>query len=256
MDVLRPKRIDRSGLLANPMFWAAHLLENTGGEHAVDLFFDVSPSDYDKFWKKEFKDSVVDDAGAFPSYCFALPLPNGCLASVEWEACPGDFGIAYYIHHPKWDNPLLLCRYPSAYDWPPFRWAEAVMIADCIREHAGHPKLHQAAMPLLFPGVWLTPEDDLDLVRSRLRSDWRELGVARVSSVDLLVSATIAATVRTKGWWWDGQFGWINNGHSLRNPKNSGPEFFGMVKEFWSAVSMATGNEGNPFFLPGPPGAR
>jgi hypothetical protein len=131
VEQLQPKRIDRSDLLANRVLWAVHSYEQTGGaNNCIEEFFGRSPSAFQAFWQRELPSVVPGEPNLFPCYCFPLPLRDGCPAWVEYESCPGDYGIAYSIHHPSWGSSVLVSRYPSAYDWPRFRWEEAVLIAE------------------------------------------------------------------------------------------------------------------------------
>ena len=240
MEQLQRKRIVRSDLLANPVFWAVHSFEQTQADNWIEDFFGFTPDDRQVFWQHELPSVVPGEFGQFRCYCFPLLLCDGCSLSVEYEAYPEDFGIAYYVHHPAWESPRLLSRYPSAFDWPPFRWEEAVMIAEAVQENAEDTTIRQAALPLLFPGVWLTPDDNLDQVRIRLRSAWAELRVVEPAHLDRMIAMMVEAQRKFERWRCDPDLGWVNSGRNYRNPTHSPPAFFEQVKEFFAAVRRPT----------------
>src|SRR5262249_35760353 len=82
------KRIDRSDLLARPLFWAIHSFEQARADHWVEEFFGLAPDDLKEFWQRELPSVLPEEPDLFTSYCFPLPLREGCTASVEYEACP------------------------------------------------------------------------------------------------------------------------------------------------------------------------
>jgi hypothetical protein len=236
MDQLQPKRIDRSDLLARPLFWAVHSHEQARTDHWVEEFFGLAPDDLKGFWQRELPSVLPEEPDLFPSYCFPLPLREGCTASVEYEACPGDFGIAYSVHHPAWEAPALLSRYPSVCDWPPFRWEEEVLIAEAVQGGTADATARRAALPLLFPGVWLTTADDLGDVRARLRSAWANLRVVQPAHLDAMVTTMVEAQGLQEPWRHDPRLGWVNGGWNYRNPEHSAPAVFAQVKHFFAAL--------------------
>jgi hypothetical protein len=238
VEQLQPKRIDRSDLLTNSVFWAIHSYEQARADNWIEEFFHLSPDDHHAFWQQKFPNVVPGEPHLFPCYSFLLPLRDGYSASVEYEACPEDFGIAYYVHHRSWNSPILLSRYPSAYDWPPFRWEEAVMIAESVQD--GAEGIRQAALPLLFPGVWLTKDDSLDQVRIRLRSAWADLRVVEQAHLDRMIPTMVEAQGIFEPWQYDANLGWVNNGWNYRNPKRSAPAMFERVKQFFAGVRRTT----------------
>jgi hypothetical protein len=183
---------------------------------------------------------VPGEPTVFPCYCFSLPLPSRYSALVEYEAYPEDFGIAYSISHPSWDAPLLLSRYPSAYDWPPLRWEESVLIADAVKGESGDPFIGRAALPLLFSGVWLTHGDDLNEVRTRLSLAWGELQVTKSDYLAEMAARMVEARGVLEPWRHDSNLGWVNSGRNYRNPKYSAIAFFQRVKEFFAALRRTT----------------
>src|SRR4051812_22956551 len=88
VEQLQPKRIDRSDLLAKPLFWAVHSYEQTRADNWLEEFFDLSWSDLQAFWQQELPSVVPGKPDLFSCYCFPLPLPHGCSALVEYEAYP------------------------------------------------------------------------------------------------------------------------------------------------------------------------
>lgn len=236
MVQLQPRRIDRSDLLTNPMFWAVHSFEQTRADNWIEEFFGFSPNDIKAFWQKQFSSLLPGEPHLFPCYCFLLPLRNGCSASVEYEAYPEDFGIAYYIHHPSWESPVLLSRCPNAYDWPPFRWEEAVALAEVVEAGKENDPIRLASLPLLFPGVWLTSNDNLDHVHVKLRSAWADLHVVKPTHLAGMAATMVGAKGILEPWRHDPHLGWVNSGRNYRNPQHSAPAFFVHVNEFFAAT--------------------
>jgi hypothetical protein len=238
VEQLRPKRIDRSDLLVNPVFWAVHSNEQIGGDDSwLEDYFGVSLSAHESFWQQELPSVVPGEPDVFPCYFFALPLPARYSVLVDYEAYPDDFGIAYSICHPAWAAPLLLSRYNSAYDWPPFRWEEALLIADAAQGEAGKSAISRAALPLIFSGVWLTPGDDLSQVRSRLSLAWGQLHVTKPDYLAEMAARMVEAQGVLEPWQHDPDLGWINHGWNYRNPKYSPVTLFQRVQEFFGSLS-------------------
>jgi hypothetical protein len=246
MEQLQPKRIDRSDLLTKPLFWAVHSYEQARADRWVEQFFGLSADDLKGFWQRELPSVLPEEPDRFTSYCFPLSLRGGCAASVEYEACPGDFGIAYYVHHPAWASPALLSRYPSVCDWPPFRWEEAVRIAEAVQGGTDNAPARRAALPLLFSGVWLTPADDLGAVHARLRSAWADLRVVHPEHLDAMVATMVEAQGVHEPWRHDRSLGWVNGGWNYRNPEHSDLALFEQIKQFFAAL-------GGPAAASGPP---
>lgn len=236
-EQLQPKRIERLDLLTNPVFWAVHSYEQTRADNWIEDYFNLSPSELERFWQRELPSIVPGEPHRFPCYCFPLPLQGGCAALVEYEAYPDDFGIAYYVSRSTWEVPLLLSRYPSAFDWPPLRWDEVVAIAQTVQDHTKDTRIRLAALPLLFSGTWLSSDDDLDEVRTRLRLAWVGLGVVNPAHLDGMVVKMIEAQGIHEPWRLDNDLGWVNHGWNYRNPKHSGPMLFKHVKEFFTVIS-------------------
>jgi hypothetical protein len=252
MKHLRAKRIDRSDLLESPIFWGVYYYDHQFYE---DLeAFGISQSDFDAI-RHELKEITDTEPGRFACYSLTLPLSGRCSVSVEFELCPGDAGTAFYIQHADWRKRLLLCRMPSSLDMPPFRWDEVVLLTSAICETSRASALHRAALPLLFPGVWLTPHDDPDRVHLHLHSAWEGLEAAKPAAIDdwvstmtkhQLVSETVHFIDRrgtqiidryeNRAWRYDERLGWVNNSWSRRNPDHSAPSFFQKVKEFFSVI--------------------
>ncbi|HYV35303.1 MAG TPA: hypothetical protein VE988_06340 [Gemmataceae bacterium] len=253
MNLLQPKRIDRLDLLRHPSFWAVYYFDHQCFEDLAT--FGITQADFDAV-RRELKE-ISDVSGWFACYSFELPLPRKCSVSVEIEMYPEDAGTTFYIHRAGWDKPQLLCRKPSELDWPPFRWDEVAHMANAVGTVTANKAVAQAALPLLFPGVWLNPNDNPKHVAQRLQSAWESLEAAKPSDLDLWVgtlvehfligNAPVHSINRRDGevidryqtfeWRYDRRLGWVNNSWSRRNPEHSPPEFFEKVKEFFDVIA-------------------
>lgn len=255
MNHIQPKRIESLNLLENRLFWGVYYYDHQFFE---DLeAFGIFDTDFESI-RNELKEITDAEPGRFACYSFTLPLSGGCSVSVEFEICPGDPGTAFYIQHADWQEPLLLSRMPSLLDMPPFRWEEVLLLSSAICAAGRASALHGAAIPLLFPGVWLTPRDDADRVHHHLRSAWEALEAAKPADIDEWVSTMtkhqlVEETVQVidrrgtqiidrhenRVWKYDDRLGWVNNSRSRRNPDHSAPSFFQKVKEFFSVIERA-----------------
>ena len=238
MDDLRPKRLDRPDLLESPAFWAIHFDLQAGGGSPLERLFGLSPESLQAFWREELKDSVPGDSHLYPCYRLRLPLPGGASASVEYRRHPEDSGLDYFVHRPSWPEPLLLGSREGHFMLPALRWEEVIQIAEAVRRVSDHPALHRAAVPLLFPALCLSPDDDLVRIGDRLRLAWAELGVADPAHLDDLVGRMIEASRVDFRWWEDDLLGWVNDSPwSLRNPRvTTDPKYFRQIDEFFSAL--------------------
>jgi hypothetical protein len=221
----------------NPAFWAIHYNEQTYDLSAsvLEQLFGLSLSQLEAFEQREMPKVVPREPDLDPCYSFVLPLPGGCSTWVEYDRCPDDSGLAYYLHRTSWQHPLLVCRRPSACDNLPFRWEEVVAMVEAVQYATPNLILRRAALPLLFSGVCVTTDDDLNQVRTRLRTAWLELGVAKPEYLDQMTEKMIGEAVYER-WSHHPELGWVNNGRSLRNPKHSPPEFFARIKEFFDVL--------------------
>lgn len=240
-DSLQPKRIDRSDLLNHRLFWGVYYYDHQFHE---DLeAFGISDDNFDAV-RREMPEITGEEPGFFACYSIHLPLTAGCSVIVEFEAYPEDPATVFYLNRVQWSEPLLLCRLSGSGDMPSLRWEEALLIAESAQ--------NTAAMPLLFPGVWLTPNDDREQVREHLFNAWKSLDAAKPADLNPWVSTMmehqlIEETVETltnrgtetveERWFHDSRLGWVNNSSSPRNPEFSPPEHFDKIKEFFSALS-------------------
>jgi hypothetical protein len=231
---LQPFWIDRSDLLGSPIFWANHFFETTQNNEPLEEFVGYTDSELAAFQEKELKSHIPGKPRFFPCYAISLPLLAGCSVAFVHEAYPEDYGLAYYVHHPAWECPLLLCRMPSYCDWPPFRWVEVATLVDVVCEVTDNPLVKKAALPLLVPAVWLTPDDDSEEVISTVRAAWQKVHV--IKSRLLAKAISLMAHEGQMRWTYRDRFGWVNDGESLRNPKHSPAPFFKKVTSFFSAA--------------------
>jgi hypothetical protein len=237
---LQPLWIDRSDLLGSPIFWANHFWETTQNNEPLEEFVGYRDSELAAFQKKEMKSHIPGKPHFVPYYAISLPLLAGCSVAFVHEAYPEDYGLAYYVHRPAWECPLLLCRMPSCCDWPPFRWVELAMLVDAIHETTDKPILRNAALPLLMPAVWLAADDRAQEVRRRVAAAWKKSGA--IKPARLAEAVGLMVHEGRMRWTYRDRFGWVNDGQSLRNPKHSPASamrsrgFFKKVTSFFSAA--------------------
>ena len=238
MDNLVAKRIDRLDLLESPAFWAIHFDLQVRGGGPLERFFGLSEEAIGDFWRVNFGDSVPGEPLRYPCYRLMLPLPGGGSTSVEYRQYPEDGGIDFYIQDPSWPEPLLLGSQDGHFRLPGFMWEEIVHIAHALERTPSHHALNRAAIPLLLPAVWLSDDEDLAPIRTRLHSAWGGLGIVDPAYLDDLVGLLIEASRVPYRWRQDERFGWISDSpYSIRNPKSKAdPDYFGRIAVFFKGL--------------------
>jgi hypothetical protein len=114
--------VDGSHLLADPMFWPAHLLQYTAG-HPDDLCvaFGVDEAELWLFYRR------LTDERQWPVFAIALPL--GHVLYVVYRNFAEDSGNDYLLHHPGWAEPILLATVEGHYLGPALCWSELVAVS-------------------------------------------------------------------------------------------------------------------------------
>ncbi|MFC0507085.1 hypothetical protein [Micromonospora costi] len=89
--------VDGAYLVDEPLFWATHLLQYTGGvEEPLCAGFGVSEADLWQFYKR------ASDERQWP--VLSVSLSAGHLLHVIYRNFPEDNGYDYVLHHPEWDS--------------------------------------------------------------------------------------------------------------------------------------------------------
>jgi hypothetical protein len=114
--------IDGCEMLADPLFWPAHLLQYTGGDpDELCAAFDVDEAE---IWRSY---SRLSDEHRWPA--FSIGLPSGHLISLVYRNFAEDSGYDYHLHHPGWAEPVLLATVEGHYLGPGMCWPELLAVA-------------------------------------------------------------------------------------------------------------------------------
>jgi len=233
-----PPRVERSDLLALPVFWAIHyyLLAGTDEDDSADLmqpFFGLSNQFVNDYYVEHF------DKTPWPY--FRIPLPGGFAVEVEY-AIDLNSETRFVIDNDDWDSSVVLGYCSGHAALPALQWSEVADVGRCIFATAGNPVHRRSGLLLLLPGGCITERDDEEAVRCTLCEAWDELKLVPSGGICELVDNVIASCSADTRWWRDAELGWINDSpHSLRNPDTKMCEFaprkYERIQEFFAMVA-------------------
>jgi hypothetical protein len=198
-------RIDVTGSLADPSFWALQM--STSPESAWDVW-DFTGPEVDELFVRFFKRHWDDGAWPF----VRLALDDSRYLEIEYAEVE-EMEAQDRVWIGSGDGRRVLLGFESPhFSFPTLRMAELLMIANRLKEHRSTPLL-------LLRGAYLTAADKppKDAIRT-----WLQLvpGIPPESIPDILAHV-VKNVVPEVQWRKDPALGWINNGlYSQRNPKS------------------------------------
>jgi hypothetical protein len=200
-----PTRIDLTGSLADPSFWAFQM--STSPESAWDVW-DFTKGEADELFDRFFR-SHWDD-GAWPFV--RLPVDDSRYLEIEYAEVE-EMEEQDRVWIGSGDGRRVLLGFESPhFSFPTLRMAELLMIANRLSEHRSAPLL-------LLRGAYLTAADKppKDAIRA-----WMQLVPAMPpESIPGILADLVKNAVPEIQWRKDPALGWINNGvYSQRNPKS------------------------------------
>jgi hypothetical protein len=198
-------RIDVTGSLTDPSFWALHM--STSPESAWDVW-DFTRRELDELFIRFFK-RYWDD-GAWPF--IRLPLDDSRYLEVEYAEME-EMEAQDRVWIGSGDGRRVLLGFESPhFSFPTLRIAELLMIANRLNEHCSAPLL-------LLRGAYLTAADKAP--KDAIRTWLQFLPAIPPSSIPGLLAALVKNVIPDVQWHKDPELGWINNGvSSQRNPKS------------------------------------
>ncbi|WP_254885402.1 hypothetical protein [Streptomyces sp. NA02950] len=203
----------RTEFLDENVFWLGHLSHCAQGaesEEAEELLFGA---DYDA--AGDFQHRLFQRAD-WPA--FTIPLTAGHRLHVVYRTVEGDEGTDYLLHHPDWEEAVLLARDEGCFMGPGLSWPELVAAADNALPGGSTTDAH-ARLLLLLPALGddALPDHAADRLAVALRA---RTGVEAPEPL-------AGALLENQGLW--GPAHWttpvaglrINDGeYSFRNPAN------------------------------------
>ena len=167
--------------------------ERADGSELIEPFFGVSVEQSSRFSEEHFGDG----SPARPSASITVPFPNGFSLSVEFDTDEERYVLREAGRPPD----VLLGCYSGNFVLPAFRWREIVQIDDHLSASASaDPRHRRSALLLLFPGVYLTPDDDPDEVRRPWCDDGRPwVSSATAGSVNWSITWSKSGQSRSAG---------------------------------------------------------
>lgn len=198
-------RIDVTGSLAEPSFWALQM--STSLESAWDAW-DFTKREADELFVRFFRRHWGDGAWPF----VRLALDDSRYLEIEYaEVEETEEQDRVWIGSGDGRRVLLGFESPH-FSFPTLRMAELLMIANRLNEHRSAPLL-------LLRGAYLTATDKppKDAIRT-----WLQLVPAiPPESIPDILADLVKNVVPEVQWRKDPALGWINNGvYSQRNPKS------------------------------------
>jgi hypothetical protein len=199
------ERIDVTGSLADPSFWALQM--STSPQSAWDVW-DLTKREVDELFVRFFRRHWDDGVWPF----VRLPLGGSRYLEIEYaEVEEMEEQDRVWIGSEDGRRALLGFESPH-FSFPTLRMEELLMIANRLNEHRSAPLL-------LLRGAYLTAADKppKDAIRT-----WLQLVPAMPQgSIPDIVADLVKNVVPEVRWRKDPALGWINNGvYSQRNPKS------------------------------------
>ncbi|MEU5525282.1 hypothetical protein ABZ759_32895 [Streptomyces sp. NPDC047860] len=152
--------VDGLPLLAEPEFWAAHLIDLY--DDALVESFGVDPADVEGMLER------LGDKAAWPM--FRIPLAGGHSVLVHYNSGEEYTSTDYFIAHPDWrTNDLVLASTDEDRIGPGLCWAELAALLDTPGDGEGVTDPH-ARLLLLLPvlGDTKIPAEAVTLVKDAL----------------------------------------------------------------------------------------
>ncbi|MFE7760362.1 hypothetical protein [Streptomyces sp. NPDC057438] len=201
----------RAGLLDAPLFWLGHLSSCVQSEEAEELLFGADHDAAEDFQRRLW------ERGEWPA--FTVPLAADHRLHVVHHTVPDDTGTDYLLHHPDWDQALLLARDDGHFMGPGLSWPELVAAADNVLPGGSTTDPHSRLL-LLLPafGDDAVPDDAVGRLADALHARTTVEDPEALASA-LLEDQGAAGPAR----WTTAGFGFsVNDGeYSFRNPANS-----------------------------------
>ncbi|WP_046564001.1 hypothetical protein [Micromonospora sp. HK10] len=136
--------VDGAYLVAEPLFWATHLLQCTNGvEEPLCAGFGVSAADLLRFFER------VSDERRWP--VLSVPLSAGHLLHVVYRNLPGEHGYDYLLHHPAWTATVPLATVEGCFRGPGLCWPELLAVAQTAAAAGSSLRLDPHTVLLLLP---------------------------------------------------------------------------------------------------------
>ncbi len=134
----------RPELLEEPLFWAGHLSSCARSEDTARLLFGADYEAAEAFHHE------LTERMEWP--VFTVPLAAGHRLHVVYRLHTDDPGVEYFLHHPCWEEALLLARDDGHFMGPGLAWPELLAAADNGLPGGSTPHSHSRLL-LLFPAL-------------------------------------------------------------------------------------------------------
>lgn len=199
------KRIDLTGSLGDPSFWALQM--STSAESAWDVW-NLPKREVDELFVRFFRRHWEDGVWPF----VRLPLDASRYLEIEYAELE-EMEEQDRVWIGSGDGRRVLLGYESPhFSFPTLRIAELLMIANRLKEHRSAPLL-------LLRGAYLTAADKPP--KNEIRTWLRLVPAIPPESIADIVADLVKKVIPELQWRKDPALGWINNGvYSQRNPKS------------------------------------
>ncbi|MFD0782502.1 hypothetical protein ACFQZ8_00975 [Micromonospora azadirachtae] len=150
--------VDGAYLVDEPLFWATHLLQCTGGvEDPLCAGFGVGEADLWQFYGR------ISGEGQWP--VLSVPLSAGHLLHVVYRNFPDDQGFDYLLHHPEWKTTVPLATVEGCFRGPGLCWSELLAVAHTTAEAGSplpfDPRIFLLLLPIMSDAELPSDADDV-----------------------------------------------------------------------------------------------